>query len=273
VREGDHLVSSGARYPIVGGVPDLRVAPSRLSVDLPWVDVSDSVAIESGAFEYLPNFAFPPDVHPLVHSLVDLDGRGRTIVDVGCGIRNVEEFFLSRGFRYVGVDYERRGVGPDLLVDAHRMPFRDGAIDMYYSNSVYEHLTSPLIAALEGRRVLRKGGVFWGSTAFMYGFHDHASYHHMSHAGVLLLLRQAGFTKIRLLPGLDYPAAIAASAFGRNSGARPWTVATRLVLRLMDASYLATSNGVRRLVGKRRIDRRTRKLHLSGGVGFSALAE
>jgi SAM-dependent methyltransferase len=273
VREGDHLVSSGARYPIVGGVPDLRVAPSRLSVDLPWVDVSDSVAIESGAFEYLPNFAFPPDVHPLVHSLVDLDGRGRTIVDVGCGIRNVEEFFLSRGFRYVGVDYERRGVGPDLLVDAHRMPFRDGAIDMYYSNSVYEHLTSPLIAALEGRRVLRKGGVFWGSTAFMYGFHDHASYHHMSHAGVLLLLRQAGFTKIRLLPGLDYPAAIAASAFGRNSGARPWTVATRLFLRLMDASYLATSNGVRRLVGKRRIDRRTRKLHLSGGVGFSALAE
>ena len=272
LRDG-RLASSTGAYSLDDGVPDLRVAPSRLSIDLPWVDVSDSVCIDAGDFEYLPNVAFPPKPGAGISALVDLDGQGRRVVDVGCGIRNCEEFYTSRGFEYVAVDYEKRGIGPDVLVDAHRLPFKDGVFDMYYSNSVYEHLTSPLTAVIEAKRVLRKGGVFWGSTAFMYGFHDHASYFHMSHAGVLLMLKQVGFTDIRLMPGADYPGSIAHSAFGGDTGAWPWTKLTPAFLWLMDSSYLAASNSARRIMGKPRIDRRTRKLHVSGGVCFAAIVD
>jgi SAM-dependent methyltransferase len=154
-------------------------------IDLPWVDVAHSVAIESGAFECLPNLSYPPTPDVRLSSLVDIDGRGKRVLDVGCGTRPCQQFFEEQGFQYIGIDYEKRGIGPDVLADGHRLPFKDGVFDMYYSNSVYEHLTSPVTAALEAKRVLKRGGVFWGSTAFMYGFHDNASYFHMSHAGVL----------------------------------------------------------------------------------------
>lgn len=271
--EDGKLVSSAASYAFEDGIPDLRVAPSRLVIDLPWVDVAKSVGIESGDFEYLPNFSYPPDADTRLSALVDIDGRGKRVLDVGCGTRACQKFFESQGFQYVAVDYEKRGVGPDVLADGHRLPFKDGVFDMYYSNSVYEHLMSPFTAALEAKRVLKKGGVFWGSTAFMYGFHDHASYFHMSHAGVLLMLKQVGFANIKLLPGLDYPWAVAASVFGNSPGGWLWEKIVHLFLWLMENSFVTVSNGARILMGRKRIDRRTRKLHLSGGVGYAATVE
>lgn len=269
----DQLISSMSEYSLEDGVPDLRVAPSRMSVDLPWIDVTESCGIESGEFEYLPNFRFPPNPDKLLSSLIDLDGNGKVMLEVGCGERDCEQFFESCGFRYIAVDYEKRGGGPDLLVDAHRMPFRDKSIDSYYSDSVYEHLASPLTAALEAKRILKSGGVFWGSTAFMYGFHDHASYFHMTHAAVLLMLKQAGFTNIKILPGMDYPQAIAYSAFGSETGGWPWYKLSHSFLWAMENSFVSISNLARALVGMNKIDRLTRKLHLSGGIGFSAIAK
>lgn len=270
-RDGVLESADGAhRYPIENGVADLRVPPERLRVDLPWREVWDEM--DALRFELPPRLDSPDLPYHLDSRLASVpggQGDGRWILEIGCGERQCEAYFSKRGFRYVGTDVDVRGRGPHLLADAHNLPFADGSFDLYTSMAVYEHLASPLLAALEARRVLSPGGTFFGTAAFVYGFHDRASFNHMSHAGLLWTFRMAGFGDLRIWPDWYYTQSIPEMGFPGMEG-WPWRASAKAALSILEWSYTRSSNLMRRAVGKRPLDLLARGVGKAGSLSFAA---
>jgi SAM-dependent methyltransferase len=113
------------------------------------------------------------------------------MLDLGCGDRRFEALCRELcGFQYVGIDFD--GTAPDLLADAHALPFRDETFSFILSVAVLEHLAAPAVAMTEVARVLKPGGAFIGTVAFLEPFHM-LSHYHMTHVGLTRLLDDAGF--------------------------------------------------------------------------------
>lgn len=270
---GDHLAaaSTGHRYPIERGVPNLMHAPERFRVDLrwyePWNDL-DAMRFERPPPHPATDLPYHLDAH--LAAIPGDDGNGRWILEVGCGERKCEPYFAKRGFRYVGTDADHRGPGPHLRTDAHNLPFIDGSFDLYFSLAVYEHLASPLQAALEAHRILKPGGTMFGTAAFVYGFHDRASFHHMTHAGLLWTLRMAGFENIRIWPDWNYTAAIPEMAFTNGPQGAPWRVIARGLLKALDSSFVAASQLARRISGVKPLDTAARDVFTASSLTYVA---
>jgi SAM-dependent methyltransferase len=120
------------------------------------------------------------------------------MLDFGCGNRRYESLCRSlTNFNYVGVDFS--GDEPDLLADAHALPFKNASFDFILSMAVLEHLEFPDVGMAEAFRVLKPGATFIGSVAFLETFHMN-SYFHMTHLGTLRVLRDAGFEVVAMAP-------------------------------------------------------------------------
>lgn len=132
---------------------------------------------------------------------------GSTVLEIGCGGGQMRKWMEERGLRYIGVDvavdrvhdWLRTYGGPNLLCDAHALPFRDDVFDAVYATAVWEHLAFPQLAAKETARVLRPGGLFLGSASFLEPWHD-ASYYHMTPYGTYMTLSLAGFKPVQIWP-------------------------------------------------------------------------
>jgi SAM-dependent methyltransferase len=258
------------RYPILDGVPDLRRAPDRLRLDLPWYEPWDDLAaLEFELPQPLPSPDLPHHLDAWLASVPGERGDDRWLVEIGCGERLCEPYYEKRGFRYVGTDVDRRGRGPHLLADAHNLPLVDESFDFYQSLAVFEHLASPQVAALEAFRVVRPGGVFFGSAAFVYGFHDRASFFHMTHAALLVTFRNAGFRDLRIWPDWAYPDSIAEMGF-RGLPGLPWRATARAALRALEWSFTRASNLARSVAGKPRLDLAARRAETAGSLSFAA---
>lgn len=271
--EGDQLVSqtSDHTYALEHGVPNLMHPPARLQFDLPWFEPwheLDSMQFHRPARHAASDLPYHLDAH--LASVPGDRGDGRWILEVGCGERKCEPYFLKRGFRYVGTDADCRGAGPHLMIDAHNIPFVDQSFDFYFSLAVYEHLACPLQAAMEAFRVLRPGGTMFGTAAFVYGFHDRASFHHMTHAGLLWTLRMAGFTDVRIWPDWKYTSAIPEMAFSNGAQGAPWRMAARGMLRALDSSFVAASQLARRVTGNKPLDTAARDVYTASSLTFVA---
>jgi len=272
VRDGERLRSRDGvhEYAITSGVPDLMRAPERLRVDIPWYEPwQDLDALVLGPPAPLPSPDLPYHLDQHLAAAAGATGNDRWILEIGCGERLCEPYFTKRGFHYVGTDVDRRGKGPHLLADAHNLPIQDGAFDCYVSLAVYEHLLVPLVAAQEAFRVLKPGGLFFGTAAFVYGFHDRASFHHMTHAALLATMRSAGFTVERIWPDWSYPSSVASMAF-RGGPGTPWRMATRGFLAAMEWSFVKTSSLMRRVLRQKPLDVRARGVEMAGSLSFVA---
>lgn len=137
-------------------------------------------------------------------------------------------YLNNRGVNYIGVDITagdrvsadlRIHGGPDLLCDAHFLPFADEIFDFVYTSALVEHVASPFILAQEARRVLKAGGRFVGSVSFLEPWHDD-SFFHMSPLGVFEMLAQAELVPEYIWPGRGYSGYNAMMVMGNKATAR-----------------------------------------------------
>jgi SAM-dependent methyltransferase len=137
--------------------------------------------------------------------------EGVRVLEIGCGGGQMRAWFVGRKMKYVGTDVSKTRVfqwlrdfgGPDILCDAHFLPFRDRQFDVVYTAAVTEHMACPIRYAQEVRRVLKPGGYFLGNISFLEPWHD-SSHFHCSPDGVLELLLEADFDVQAIWPGRGY---------------------------------------------------------------------
>jgi SAM-dependent methyltransferase len=90
--------------------------------------------------------------------------RGSRLLDLGAGRGEFLHGFAEQGFRAVGVDRSRPAQPrfPELVIEAdyekNALPFEDGAFDVLFNKSVFEHVTDIGKVLGECRRVLAPGG-------------------------------------------------------------------------------------------------------------------
>ena len=138
-----------------------------------------------------------------VKEIIPPAAQFKQVLLLGCGDAGESHFLQDLGYETAAFDIKRSS-GTDFLADAHRIPLQDASFDLVLSMQVLEHLRSPWLAIREIARVLKPGGCFVGSVAFLKPYHG--SYFHMTYQGVTRLLRSQGLEvdKIRGAQSLMY---------------------------------------------------------------------
>ncbi|WP_158837990.1 class I SAM-dependent methyltransferase [Polaribacter sp. L3A8] len=62
---------------------------------------------------------------------------------------------------------------PDIVFDAHEIPFKDEAFDLVIASQVLEHTMKPWIVAKEMERVVKKNGEILVEVPFNFPYHSH----------------------------------------------------------------------------------------------------
>ena len=199
------------------------------------------------------------DSRELFSAVAPLLREGAHFLDLGCGPRDQAAPAAHSGLRYVGIDFDSSAA--DVLGDGHALPFRAASFDAILSYAVLEHLYNPFVALTEVARVLRPGGVFFGTVSQGEPFHD--SYFHHTAWGVLAAFRAAGLEVRRLWPSYDTLHAL--SGMGRYH--RVHRVFIELVHRFgLATPFLAPRKYFRWTKREKQID----ELHRAASVCFVA---
>jgi SAM-dependent methyltransferase len=132
-------------------------------------------------------------------------------LDFGCGTGLHRDVCEAAGFQWVGLDYSVPTA--PILGDGHALPFASESFEFVLSMAVLEHIRYPFVVAQELMRVLKPGGLFIGSVAFLEPWHDNSFYHH-SHLGAYNTLRSAGFEIERVAPNAAWSSLQAQATMG-----------------------------------------------------------
>ena len=132
------------------------------------------------------------------------EGRGKDVLEIGCGLGTDGARWAAHGARYTGVDltpeavrlteenFRVRGLqGRFMNLDAEKLPFPDRSFDIVYSHGVIHHTPNTEAVVSEIRRVLKPSG-----KAIVMVYHK-GSYNYWIN---IMLLRRIGIG-ILLLPG------------------------------------------------------------------------
>ena len=127
-------------------------------------------------------------------------------LDVGGGSTGHEHsrFFPNR--TTVDIDPARK---PDVVGDAHALPFNDASFKLVLCTEVLEHLVNPPQAIAEMYRVLTLGGTLILTTRFVYPLHDAPhDYFRFTRFGLEKLLES--WSEVSIIPELSTMATLGA---------------------------------------------------------------
>jgi SAM-dependent methyltransferase len=91
----------------------------------------------------------------------------KEVLDIGSGGSSYDRYFVNR--ITVDIDPARN---PDVVGDAHSLPFPDEKFDIVICTEVLEHLKNPQKAIDEMWRVLKDEGMVILTTRFLFPLHD-----------------------------------------------------------------------------------------------------
>lgn len=91
----------------------------------------------------------------------------KRVLDIGSGGSSYHQFFPHR--LTLDVDPARN---PEVVGDAHNLPFLDGEFEVILCTEVLEHVKNPFKVEEEIWRVLKLGGVLILTTRFVFPLHD-----------------------------------------------------------------------------------------------------
>jgi len=215
--ENCHLTFS----PTSGGALDLRLKNNKVtSLNLPIYSETipeDQVCIEKEHFNPQPEVDYssipaPRHVSPQTLSwFPKAKSADAMVIDIGCCDAVHRSICEHAGFIYAGIDILAEEA--PILGDAHAVPFLDATFDFAISFCVFESIRNPFIAITEALRVLKPGGLFIGSVAFLEPYHDN-SYFHFTHYGIYNVLDFAGFKDIKIFYGQNWTGLDAISQMG-----------------------------------------------------------
>jgi SAM-dependent methyltransferase len=100
------------------------------------------------------------------HPIVLVIGGGT----IGAG---ADELYGDSAIRVLGTDVYA-SEHTSLLVDGHKLPFKDGSFHGVWIQAVLEHVLDPAAVVSEIHRVLRPAGLVYAETPFMQQVHERA---------------------------------------------------------------------------------------------------
>ena len=132
------------------------------------------------------------------------------LLDVGCKKKPYRKLYAEAVRSHIGVDLtlphgERgeeaasRAMGPDVLTDAHHLPFRSASFDTVICTHVFVHLKEPSQAVGEMSRVLREGGHLVLSARQMWHVYVAEDYFRFTGHGLRYLAEKNGLEVLEIL--------------------------------------------------------------------------
>jgi len=133
-------------------------------------------------------------------------------LDLGCGAGNSFDTFRksSTCIEWLGMDItvsqevnsRTRCDATFISYDGINIPLRDASMDIVYSHQVFEHVRRPSELLPQAFRVLKPGGWLVGSTSHLEPYHSRSHWNYTPY-GFSSLLNEAGFSDVRVRPGID----------------------------------------------------------------------
>ncbi|QFU74432.1 class I SAM-dependent methyltransferase [Halioglobus maricola] len=147
------------------------------------------------------------EAEDLIPELLDATANGM-VVDIGCGKGASRAIFqeVAPRMNWLGLEvadtYNKPKVDQIRFFNGHEIPLESNSVDYCYSRQVFEHVRQPEKLLSEIYRVLKKGGIFFGSVSGHEPYHFYSLFNFTPY-GWYTILNDAGFEVTRLLPGAD----------------------------------------------------------------------
>lgn len=129
-----------------------------------------------------------------VHFLKKYQQEG-TKINLGSGPRKIREDVVNVD----GTEYE----GVDIVADITSLPIESNSVSMIICDNVLEHVLDPKKAVAEIHRILKRGGVAYISTPFLYPYHSSPNdYHRWTDQGLGVLFSDFAMREMGVRSGI-----------------------------------------------------------------------
>ena len=190
------ITDDGLKYPILKNNTYCLLPQQQISEEI-WSKRDEAFQRKGSGHSWAYNHW-----HDLgLKDLIGPSQKSNLLLNFGSGDAKEKKELEGMGYKVIALDIDPMD-GVDIVADGHKLPFADRSFDTIISFEVLEHVEYPWVVIKEINRVLKPGGRFIGSVAFLKPYHY--SYFHMSHYGVTSLLEFGRFEIKQIYGGQNF---------------------------------------------------------------------